>query len=151
MPAQLQVKLLRVLETGMVSRVGGSTPTMTNVRVLAATNRDPQDAIKQGKLREDLFFRLSVFPMHLPPLRDRRGDVPLLALHFLDKLNLANATDKRWAAGELEVLTAREWKGNVRELRNAVQRAYILADDELRAQDAFAQPSRPAAHEVGQG
>jgi len=142
MPAQLQVKLLRVLETGLVSRVGGSAAMPTNVRVLAATNRDPQDAIRHGKLREDLFFRLAVFPMQLPALRERKGDVPLLATHFLDRLNEAHATDKRWAAGELERLAAREWKGNVRELRNAVQRAYIMADDELHARDAVAQQAR---------
>jgi two-component system response regulator AtoC len=135
MPAQLQVKLLRVLETGLVHRVGSSTPIKTDVRVLAATNRDPLDAIRQGKLREDLYFRLAVFPVSLPPLRERSGDIELLAQHFLDNLNATHGTDKRWEHGALEDLSKREWKGNVRELKNAVQRAFILADDELRAQD----------------
>lgn len=138
MPAQLQVKLLRVLETGRVQRVGGTTPIQTNVRVLAATNREPSEAIKAGKLREDLFFRLAVFPIRLPPLRGREGDVALIAQHFLDAHNKAQGTDKRWAAGALAELAKREWRGNARELRNAVQRAFILADDELRAEDAAA-------------
>jgi DNA-binding NtrC family response regulator len=114
MPANLQVKLLRVLETGYVHRVGGTAPMATDVRVLAATNRDPQDAIRQGKLREDLYFRLAVFPIRLPPLREREGDIPLLATHFLNVLNQSHGTDKRWAEGALPELEKREWKGNVR-------------------------------------
>jgi len=145
MPAQLQVKLLRVLETGDVQRVGGSETIATNVRVLAATNRDPEEAIRTGKLREDLFFRLAVFPIHLPPLRAREGDVELLATHMLEKLNTLHSTAKRWAPGALAELAQREWQGNVRELQNAVQRAYILADDELIAAHASIAPPPPAA------
>jgi DNA-binding NtrC family response regulator len=136
MPALLQVKLLRVLESGYLHRVGGKEAIPTNVRLVAATNRDPELAIREGRLREDLFFRLAVFPIRLPPLREREGDVQLLAQHFLDGHNRANNTDKRWADGALQQLAAREWRGNVRELRNAVQRAYILADDTLRAEDS---------------
>jgi len=139
MPAQLQVKLLRVLETGCVQRVGGSAPIQTDVRVLAATNRDPREAITAGKLREDLYYRLAVFPISLPPLRERTGDIALLAQHFLDGHNRTHSTDKRWAPGALAMLEQHPWRGNARELRNAVQRAYILADDELRAEDAIAQ------------
>jgi two-component system, NtrC family, response regulator AtoC len=135
MPAQLQVKLLRVLETGLVHRVGGTAPIRTDVRVLAATNREPEEAIRQGKLREDLYFRIAVFPVRLPPLRERTGDTALLAQFFLDKLNATHGTDKRWTPGAAEELEKREWKGNVRELKNAVQRAFILADDLLRAED----------------
>ena len=135
MPPQLQVKLLRVLETGHVQRIGGSTPIQTNVRVLAATNRDPEDAIKEGKLREDLYFRLAVFPITLPPLRNRAGDVELLAQHFLDDFNRGSNTEKQWKSGALANLARREWRGNVRELRNWVQRAYILADDVLDDQE----------------
>ncbi len=150
MSPQLQVKLLRVLETGFVHRVGSNTPMRTDVRVLAATNRDPQEAIQLGKLREDLFFRLAVFPLHLPPLRERKGDIPLLATHFLASLNSTYGTDKRWAAGALEELERRDWKGNVRELKNAIQRAYILADEELRAEDAVAaHPRTPPAGSSG--
>ncbi|MCC6409580.1 MAG: sigma-54-dependent Fis family transcriptional regulator [Planctomycetes bacterium] len=142
MPAQLQVKLLRVLETGVVHRVGSSVPVQTDVRVLAATNRSPDAAIKAGKLREDLYFRLAVFPMRLPPLRERIGDVELLAQHFLDALNQHHRTDKRWHPDALVALADREWRGNVRELKNGVQRAYILADDLLRAEDTTV--ARPA-------
>ncbi|HEV8113678.1 MAG TPA: sigma-54 dependent transcriptional regulator [Planctomycetota bacterium] len=138
MPLQLQVKLLRVLETGRLQRVGGTTAIQTDVRVLAATNREPEAAIAAGKLREDLFFRLAVFPIRLPPLREREGDVSLIAQHFLDGNNIAHGTDKRWAPGALDKLAEHEWRGNVRELRNAVQRAFILADDLLRAEDAIA-------------
>jgi len=145
MPLQLQVKLLRVLETGRVQRVGGSTPIQTDVRVLAATNREPAEAIQAGKLREDLFFRLAVFPIRLPPLREREGDIALLAQHFLDGHNQTNGTDKRWQPGALAALERKEWRGNARELRNAVQRAYILTDDMLRAEDAVAGVERVAA------
>jgi two-component system, NtrC family, response regulator AtoC len=149
MPVHLQAKLLRVLETGVVFRVGGSTQLRTNVRVLAATNRDPQEAIRQGKLRGDLFFRLAVFSIRLPPLRERQGDASLLATHFLAKLNEQNGTDKTWAPGALADLEQREWKGNVRELKNAVQRAYILSNTELRAADAVSAPATPEAKPAG--
>jgi DNA-binding NtrC family response regulator len=138
MPPQLQVKLLRVLETSKVQRIGSAEQIPTNVRVLAATNRDPQQAIRDGRLREDLYFRLAVFPIRLPPLRERRGDTALLAEHFLDLLNEGHSTGKRWAPGAIEELEKREWKGNVRELKNAVYRAYILADEELAADAAVA-------------
>jgi len=152
MPAQLQVKLLRVLESGRVQRVGGTAPIQTDVRVLAATNREPEEAIRTGKLREDLFFRLAVFPIRLPPLREREGDIALLAQHFLDGHNRANGTDKRWKPEALASLEQKEWRGNARELRNAVQRAYILCDDDLRAEDAFAGVERaPAAAAPGGG
>jgi len=154
MPAQLQVKLLRVLESGRVQRVGGTTPIQTDVRVLAATNREPEEAIRTGKLREDLFFRLAVFPIRLPPLRDREGDIALLAQHFLDGHNRAHGTDKRWTPGALAALEKKEWRGNARELRNAVQRAYILCDDNLRAEDAVAGVERapaPSAPATGSG
>jgi DNA-binding NtrC family response regulator len=153
MPIQLQVRLLRVIETGQIQRVGSGSARPTDVRVLAATNRDPQEAIRQGRLREDLYFRLAVFPIRLPPLRERSGDIELLATHFLDRHNQAQRTDKRWSEGALEELASRDWPGNVRELKNAVQRAYILADDELRAADARVAPHRPTtageAHDAG--
>ncbi len=145
MPAQLQVKLLRVLESGRVQRVGGTTPIQTDVRVLAATNREPEEAIRAGKLREDLFFRLAVFPIRLPPLREREGDIALLAQHFLDGHNRSHGTDKRWKQGALAELERKEWRGNARELRNAVQRAYILSNDVVCAEDAVAGVERAAA------
>jgi len=132
MPMRLQVRLLRVLETDRVQRIGSDDSIATNVRVLAATNRDPLQAIRDGRLREDLYFRLAVFPIKLPSLREREGDIPLLAQHFLDLLNEAHSTTKRWDAGTLDELAQREWTGNVRELKNAVYRAYILADELLK-------------------
>jgi DNA-binding NtrC family response regulator len=134
MPIELQVKLLRVLETETMVRVGGTEPVRVDVRVLAATNRDPAEAVKSGKLREDLYYRLNVFPIALPPLRDRPGDIDLLAEHFLAELNREGGTSKTWTRAALERLRANSWTGNVRELRNVVHRAYILADDEITAE-----------------
>jgi len=133
MPIELQVKLLRVLETGTVVRVGGNEPIPVDVRVIAATNRDPAEAVKTGRLREDLFYRLNVFPILLPPLRQRTGDIDLLAEHFLGLLNREAGTSKVWSRAALERLRHSAWIGNVRELRNVVQRAYILGDDEIPA------------------
>ena len=131
MPIELQVKLLRVLETGTVMRVGGEEPIKVDVRVVAATNRVPEEAVAQGKLREDLWYRLKVFPVVLPPLRERGGDVAVLAEHFLEELNAANGTNKHWDESALRVLHTHAWPGNVRELKNLVHRAFILADQQL--------------------
>ena len=151
MPMQLQVTLLRVLETGCVERVGSKASIRTDVRVLAATNRDPFEAMRTGKLREDLYFRLAVFPIRLPPLRDREGDVELLAQHFLDGHNQAHGTSKRWAPGALAILAARPWPGNTRELSNVVQRAYILAEDELTPPSDPAQEGNAASSGTANG
>src|SRR5262245_32740293 len=131
MSAELQVKLLRVLETGTFMRVGGTDPIRVDARVIAATNRDPGEAVSSGKLREDLLYRLNVFPIHLPPLRDRGDDITLLAQHSLDQLNKQDETSKRFSAGALDRLRRYAWPGNVRELKNVVQRAFILAEDEI--------------------
>jgi two-component system response regulator AtoC len=128
MPLELQVRLLRVLETHQVARVGGSDNVMVNVRVIAATNRDPGEAVRQGRLREDLLYRLQVVPIEVPPLRRRAGDVRLLALHFLTQLNQAVATPKSFSEAALARLEAYPWPGNVRELYNLVQRAFVLSD-----------------------
>jgi two-component system, NtrC family, response regulator HydG len=140
-PPDLQVKLLRVLETGTLVRVGGSGPIHVNVRVVAATNRNPEEAVRAGKLREDLYYRLNVFPITVPPLRNRPGDVELLAEHFLHELDRASGTERRWSDGALEQLAERPWTGNVRELRNAVQRAFILGADEISVDAAPIAPS----------
>lgn len=134
MPVELQVKLLRVLETGTVERVGGEASIAVDVRVVAATNKQPEDAVAAGRLREDLWYRLKVFPVVLPPLRDRGGDVAVLAEHFLAELNAATGTAKRWEPAALRRLAEHRWPGNVRELKNLVHRAHILADDELRVE-----------------
>ncbi|HET9361529.1 MAG TPA: sigma-54 dependent transcriptional regulator [Vicinamibacterales bacterium] len=131
MPAELQVKLLRVLETGTFTRTGGETPIAVDVRFLAATNRRPEEAIKQGKLREDLYYRLKVFQLSLRRLRDRPEDVPLLAEHFLTQTAALEGQTKQFTSEALAMLTAYVWPGNVRELKNAVYSAYILAGSEI--------------------
>ena len=128
MPFELQVKLLRVLETGTFMRVGTNDPIATDVRLIAATNRSPEKAVADGRLREDLYHRLNVFPIHLPPLRDRGTDIELLAEHFLSQLNAEEKTKKRFSPAALAALYAHTWPGNVRELKNYVQRAFILSD-----------------------
>jgi DNA-binding NtrC family response regulator len=130
-PMDLQVKLLRALETAAVTRVGGTEPIRIDVRVIAATNRQPEEAVAAGKLREDLLYRLNVFPIHLPTLWDRREDVDLLAEHFLGLLNKQEGTSKELTRAALERLRTHRWPGNVRELRNVVQRAFILAEEDI--------------------
>ena len=129
MAPDMQVRLLRVLETGKFSRIGGDRELTANVRVLAATNREPSAAVRDNVLREDLMYRLAVFPLHLLPLRDREDDAELLAEHFLRELNAASDTQKRLSKTALEAIRRHSWPGNVRELRNAIQRAYIMADE----------------------
>lgn len=137
MPIELQVKLLRVLETGSFMRIGSNQEFDTDVRVIAASNRDPEQAIGEGRLRLDLYHRLNVFPLLIPPLRERAADVELLAQSFLDELNAAHATSKFLSDEALLSLGRYHWPGNVRELRNYVQRAFILSDRRIEA-DALA-------------
>jgi two-component system response regulator AtoC len=129
MSPETQVRLLRVLETGRFARVGGEEELHADTRVVAATNRDPVRAVKEGRLREDLYYRLAVFPLQLPPLRARGEDIELLAYHFLTALNREAATAKTLSDPALRALQAHPWPGNVRELKNSIQRAFILADD----------------------
>jgi DNA-binding NtrC family response regulator len=131
MPIELQVKLLRVLETGQVVRIGGDQPAEVDVRVIAASNRDPQKAVSEGKLREDLLYRLQVFPIQMPPLRERADDVQLLADYFLSQLNERQGTDKVFTEESLDRLRTHTWPGNVRELKNVAHRAFIMADHEI--------------------
>lgn len=137
MPADLQVKLLRVLETRTVTRVGSDQPIVTDVRVVAATNRDPAAAVSSGKLRQDLLYRLQVFPLTVPPLRDRGDDIKYLAEHFLGELNKASALKKQYLPATIERLRQHSWPGNVRELWNAVQHAFIMTDDSWIEPDAL--------------
>ena len=131
MPLELQVKLLRVLETGMFMRVGSTTSLESDVRVIAATNRSPDDAVRVGKLREDLMYRLNVFPIHMPPLRERAEDISLLAQHFLGGICEREGMKKRFSPAALARLEAYRWPGNVRELRNVVQRAFVMATGDV--------------------
>ena len=128
MSLALQVKLLRVLETGTFVRVGSTRPIATDVRIIAATNKQPSQAVGEGKFREDLYHRLNVFPIQLSPLRERGADLEMLAQHFLDELNATEQTAKRFTPRAIAALSRHTWPGNVRELKNYVQRAYILAD-----------------------
>ena len=131
MPALLQAKLLRVLEDGRVRRVGGGKERQVDVRVLAATNLDPEDAIARRRLRQDLYYRLNVFTVAMPPLRERAEDVSLLVQYFIRRFNDKHGTAVRGASPDvLERLTGFRWPGNVRELRNVVERAVILARED---------------------
>jgi DNA-binding NtrC family response regulator len=131
----LQVKLLRVLESGIVRPVGSEKEIRTNPRIIAATNRDPEEAVEHKQLREDLYYRLAEFSLYVPALRERSQDIELLAQHFLDEKNSGTGTEKRFSAEVLQIFREHHWPGNVRELRNAVARAHILAGDELIADD----------------
>ena len=131
MPLDMQTRLLRVLETRKFYRVGASAELQCDIRVVAATNRCPLQAVKNGQLREDLLYRLAVFPIHLPPLRARGNDVELIAEHFLAELNARGGTQKRLSALARMTLRQHAWPGNVRELKNCVERAYILGDATL--------------------
>ena len=128
MPFDLQVRLLRVLESRRFYRVGGMRETEVDLRVIAATNRCPMQAVQERRLREDLLYRLMVFPIDLPPLRERGDDSLQLARHFLAQLNDSSGIHKKFSAASMQTLRTHSWPGNVRELRNAVERAYILAD-----------------------
>lgn len=129
MPLTMQVQLLRVLETSRFHRVGGSEQLSVNVRVVAATNRDPKEAALAGIFRSDLLYRLAVFPIRVPPLRERKSDIAYLAGRFLDELNKQEKTQKSFSEESIGRLENYNWPGNIRELKNAVTRAYILADD----------------------
>ena len=130
MPMELQVRLLRVLETGTLMRIGTSKTIETDVRIIAATNRDPREAVRAGKLREDLYHRLNVFPLEMAPLRNRGEDIELIASHFLEEMNQACGTRKKFAPGALARMRQYPWPGNVRELKNYIHRVFIMAGDE---------------------
>ncbi len=126
---ELQAKLLRVLQERTLERLGGNQPVPVDVRVLAATNRNLRQAVADGSFREDLFYRLSVIELRLPPLRERREDIPLLAMCFLDRYAARyNSPARALSPAALSDLAARDWPGNVRELQHAVERAVVLVD-----------------------
>jgi DNA-binding NtrC family response regulator len=132
MPAELQVNLLRVLETGTLMRLGGHREIKVDVRVIAATNRISSAVIAAGDFRKDLFFRLSGFSIKVPPLRERAGDIELLARYFLSVMNRENNSRRSLCEDAIVKLNAYDWPGNVRELKNQIARAYVMCDgDEL--------------------
>ncbi len=160
MPLPLQVYLLRAIETHRVTRVGGTREIPVDVRVIAASNRDLQHAVAMGVLRQDLYFRLLEFPLAVPPLRERRGDIPLLAQHFLDQLNDKYGTRKCLTAQAMDALLKRAWPGNVRELLHTIRRQYITAgeireiemqEDPGRLLHRRASDTRPAPHHDATG
>jgi two-component system nitrogen regulation response regulator NtrX len=127
-----QAKLLRVLQEGVVTRIGGAKAIQVDVRVLAATNKDLESEIAEGRFREDLLYRLNVVPIEVPALRDRLDDIPALVAHFAEQLaSSAGVAGRRFSEDAVRRLQARPWPGNIRELRNAVERALILASGKL--------------------
>ena len=133
MPLDAQAKLLRVLENGTLMRVGGSEGVQVDVRVVAATNADPRQAVADGRFREDLYYRLNVFPIAMPSLAEREDDIDLLADHFLELINAREGTKRVLSAASRAELRQRAWPGNVRELKNVVERAAIMSDHEIGA------------------
>lgn len=132
LPAAVQVALLRILQERTVHRVGGNEELSVDVRIIAATHRDLGSAMRSGEFREDLFYRLNVFPIRTPPLRDRRTDIPLLADAFVDKYaRAARKRVRRISSRAIDLLMAYHWPGNVRELENCIERAVLLADDQV--------------------
>jgi two-component system nitrogen regulation response regulator GlnG len=138
MPLEAQTRLLRVLQQGEYTTVGGRVPIRTDVRIIAATNRDLRQLIQGGLFREDLFYRLNVVPMRLPPLRERIEDIPDLVRHFLRRAEADGLPLKRLDTGALEKLKTHTWPGNVRELENLVRRLVVLNPDEVINEDAIA-------------
>jgi transcriptional regulator with GAF, ATPase, and Fis domain len=136
LPPETQIALLRVLQEKTFERVGGSQSIAVNVRVLAATNRDLGAAVEESTFRQDLFYRLNVFPIHVPPLRDRRADIPLLVDYFVQRYaKKAGKKIRNIKRKTLELLQAYDWPGNVRELQNVIERAVILCDGDTLAVD----------------
>ncbi len=146
MPLAVQGKLLRAIEEKTVDRIGGRVPVQVDVRIVAATNRELQQAAEQGAFRRDLYFRLAVFPIEIPPLRTRDDDVLLLARHFAAQFGKElRGREAELSAAAVELLRAHSWPGNVRELENAIERACILADAlTLEPRDLGLPPARPA-------
>jgi formate hydrogenlyase transcriptional activator len=147
LPAETQIALLRVLQERQFERIGGNQTLSTNVRIIAATNRDLHAAIKGGTFRQDLFYRLNVFPIDVPPLRDRKEDIPLLVEYLTERY--ASKTGKKIKAigkRTLELLNAYQWPGNIRELQNVIERAVILCEGDTLSIDEVWLPHEPARH-----
>jgi two-component system response regulator PilR (NtrC family) len=137
-PQTVQVKLLRAIQERQVRRVGDTRDVKVDVRLIAASNRDLAKAVADGALREDLFYRLNVIPIHLPPLRDRREDIPMLVTHFIKKLAREVGRPVRGATPEaVAILEQYHWPGNIRELENVVERALVLGSSEMLEVDAL--------------
>jgi len=149
MPPEAQTRLLRVLQEGEFTTVGGRQPIKANVRIIAATHRDLRHLIRQGLFREDLFYRLNVVPIRLPPLRERIEDIPLLARHFLDRARAAGLPAKQLSPEAMEALKAHSWPGNARELENLMRRMAALYPQEVIGADAVAAELAEAVQPAG--
>ena len=151
MPMQAQTRLLRALQSGTVRRVGGREDVGVDVRIIAATNRDLEPMIAAGQFREDLFYRLNVVPIALPPLRERRDDIPALARHFLQQAAGEGLPRRTLKDGAAELLAAQPWRGNVRELRNFIYRLALLVREDTVDAEALAPLLAAVRSEPGQG
>jgi formate hydrogenlyase transcriptional activator len=150
LPLETQAKLLRVLQEQAFERVGSAQTLRVNVRVIAATNRDLEEAVKRGSFRADLYYRLNIFPLHLPPLRERREDIPMLAEHFVGKFaRRMGKRVERIVPEAMEMLVAYDWPGNVREMANLLERAVILCEGHELQKDHFAISPHPMKSEAG--
>jgi two-component system nitrogen regulation response regulator GlnG len=149
MPPEAQTRLLRVLQEGEFTTVGGRQPIKANVRIVAATHRDLRQLIRQGLFREDLFYRLNVVPIRLPPLRERMEDIPLLARHFLDRARASGLPGKQLSGEALDALKGHAWPGNARELENLMRRLAALYPQELIGADAVAAELAEAVQPAG--
>jgi transcriptional regulator with GAF, ATPase, and Fis domain len=130
LPIDIQVKLLRVLQEKCIERLGNPKPIAADVRIIAATNKNLEKAVQEGKFREDLYYRLNVFPITIPPLRERRDDIPLLTWSFLEEFNtILGKHVETITQATMDTLLCYSWPGNIRELRNVIERAMILATD----------------------
>ncbi|KQZ14441.1 Fis family transcriptional regulator [Mesorhizobium sp. Root554] len=141
LPLDVQVKLLRAVQDGEVDPVGGRAPVRVDIRLISATHRDLLQQVKDGKFREDLFYRLNVYPIYVPPLRERRDDIPHLVKHFMAQLEAAEPRRRLrgMSAGALAMLQAYDWPGNIRQLENAVYRASVLCDGDILTENEFPQ------------
>jgi two-component system nitrogen regulation response regulator NtrX len=145
MSMRTQAKILRILQEQQFERVGGSSTVSVDVRIIAATNKDLESAIENGEFREDLYYRLNVIPFHVPSLRDRREDIPLLAENFLDRYSAEVGQVRKFTADAMKCLVAYDWPGNVRELKNLVERLVIMAPSEAIGQNDLPEALRSAA------
>jgi transcriptional regulator with GAF, ATPase, and Fis domain len=153
LPAETQLALLRVLQERQFERVGGTQSIAVNVRIIAATNRDLKAAVAAGAFRSDLFYRLNVFPIAVPPLRDRKDDLPLLVGYLTERYaSKIGKKIKNIHKRTLELFQAYDWPGNIRELQNVIERAVILSDDETFSVDElWLQSESPRSHDAGSG
>ena len=137
-----QTKVLRVLQEGVLTRVGGDKAIKVDVRVIAATNKNLKHEIEKGNFREDLYHRLSVIPLCVPPLRERKDDIPLLVEYFINKYDSATGQKHKFDKGAMVHLQSFEWNGNIRELKNVVERLAILCNDAITEDDVknYARP-----------